>query len=177
MADEPDAMMELGEKPKKSRKNIILAGIFFGVMAVEAVVVFALVKNFTPPPQAAAADQTIGGLNADEGTTKTEDVDLEVVRVRARNDKATQPVIYELTVFASVAEDRGEEFQQLVKKRGARIQDRFSSVIRAADPERFLEPDLATLRDRFKHELSQIAEDDELVKGVLIPSIVPFSEY
>jgi len=177
MANEPDVVSDMTEKPKKSRKSLILAGIFFGVMAIEAVVVVVLVKQFTPTTQMAQGEQLSGGLNADEGSAKVDDVDLEVVRVRARNDKAPQPVIYELTVYASVADDKREEFEQLVERRGARIQDRFSSIIRAADPKRFLEPDLATLRDRFKDELSKVAEDDELVREVLIPSIVPFTEH
>ena len=177
MADEPDGVMDVTEKPKKSRKNLVLAGVFFGVMAIEAVVVVVVVKQLAPTPQAVQGEQLSGGLNANEGTAKVEDVDVEVVRVRARNDKAPRPVIYELMVYASVADGKKAEFEELVKRRGARIQDRFSSVIRAADPKRFLEPDLATLRDRFKEELSQVAGDDELVREVLIPSIVPFTEH
>ena len=177
MADEPDGVMDVTERPRKSRKNLILAGIFFGVMAVEAVVVVVMVKQMAPTPQAAHGEALPGGLNADEGAVKLDDVDVEVVHVRARNDKAPHPVIYELTVYATVADGKKVEFEKLVERRGARIQDRFSSVIRGADPKRFFEPDLATLRDRFKEELSQVAGDDELVKEVLIPSIVPFTEH
>lgn len=161
----------------RNRKSLILAGIFFGVMAVEAIVVIVMVKHFTPTTQVAQAEQFSGGVNTGEGTAKVKDADVQVVRVRARNDKAPQPVIYEMTIYASVPVDRKVEFEKFVECRAARIQDRFSSVIRGADPKRFLEPDLATLRERFKEELSQVAEDDELVREVLIPSIVPFTEH
>ena len=50
---------------------------------------------------------------------------------------------------------------------------RSAAVVRAADPQRFIEPDLATLRQQFKRVLSEMAGEDVEIKEVLIPSIVP----
>ena len=48
-------------------------------------------------------------------------------------------------------------------------------VTRVLKPQRFTEPDLATLRDQFKAVLSEVAGEDFTVGEVLIPSIVPFT--
>lgn len=156
-----------------------MLGMIVGVMALEAALVVVLVKKFSPTPQTAAAGESSPagpGLNPQEGVKRLAEVETRVVKFRARNDKSAEPIIYDFEVFAVVDEDKSEQFKKLLESKQATIQDRFSAIVRSADPQRFLEPDLASLRDRFKHELSKIAGDDKTVKEVLIPSIVPYRE-
>lgn len=172
-------MAELEEEKTETKpprkKKLMVGGVIGGVMLVEAVLVFALVKMFapTPPPALAAGG---GGLDPAEGEAKVMDAEIQVVSFRARNDKSAEPVIYDMTIFAVVPDSKKEEFTNLVAAKQATIQDRLTSVVRSADSERFLEPDLATLRDRFLHELSQIFQDQESIKEILIPSIIPYRE-
>ena len=176
MAKEEMADQSLNENApaaKNGRKSIIMVGILVGAMLIEGVVVAIVVKSFTPP---AAAEASVSGLDPQGGQKAPEDVEIEVVKFRAQNEKSQRQQVYEFDVFAVVQDTESTAFTDMVTKKKATIQDRFTRIIRAADPERFAEPDLAGLRKQFQNELSQLAGKDDMVKEVLIPSLVAYGE-
>lgn len=160
---------------RSRRKNLIMVGILVGVMVIEGAGVFILAKHFGARPASAEAGG-IDGLDPEEGQKAPKEIEVEVARFRAQNDQARQTAVYELTVYAVVLETDQEAFASMIEQKKATIQDRFSSIIRAADPQVLNEPDPATLRQSFERELSQIAEEEEMVRRVLIPSIVAYRE-
>ncbi|GMV96228.1 MAG: flagellar basal body-associated FliL family protein [Phycisphaerae bacterium] len=149
-----------------------MGGAFLGMMVIEAVVVFVLVRNFSGGPQAAEAHGPTPGINLTEGARKPEEVELEVVKLTAQNERSQRLVEYSMEIYVSVADADQEKLADLLKRRKATIQDRLTRVIRAAEPERFTEPDLKTLRKQIQNELAGVVGDDKMIREVLIPSIV-----
>lgn len=172
-----DAPVKEAEAPRPARKkkNVMVGGILLGVMLAEGLLVFFLVRHFSGGPVEALGG-AVGGLNPEEGEKVKTDVEVEVARFRAQNERAQRMTIYEMSVFALVKEDQAAKFRAAQEARKNTIQDRFSSVIRASDPQRFIEPDLATLRDRFRQILSEVMGEEFEIQGVLIPEIVSFSD-
>ena len=162
-----------GDKPKKGRGKLIMIGVIAGVMIAEAAVVFVVVKSFTKPSSAEAEALATEGLKEGEGATKAPaQVDLEVVKFRAQNEKSQRLLMYELSVSAVVSGESETEIKEILERRKDTIRDRFTRVVRSADPSRFMEPDLATLREQFKTELSQVIGKEGAIQEVLIPQIV-----
>lgn len=157
------------------RQNMILGGILVAVMLIEGVVIFVLAKHYTGGPQEAAA-QGPGGLDRGSGERAVQEVEVEVCRVRAQNDRTQRLIIYDVTVFATVSEHDRRRFSRVLESKQATIQDRLGGVIRAAAPERFMEPELTSLRQRFRQVLSDIAGDEIEIIEVLIPSIVAYTD-
>ena len=164
-------------KLPKSKGRLLVGGVIVGVMLVEALVIVVLVKSFggAAPQQAQAVGP--GGLDADAGQKAAQKVEVEIVGLRATNEKGQRPVIYQLTIFAVVSSEHEVEFKQVLERRKETIKDRFTRIVRAADPNCFSEPDLATVRGQFKHELAQVIGIQDAVEEVLISSVVPFSAY
>lgn len=163
------------------KKLIINIAILAGIMLGEGVGVFFVAKHFAGPPAAAQAAEggehgEGQGLKPDEGKKKPEEIELEVVKLRAQNEKAQQMVVYEMTVAVGLLDKDVDVVKSVVERKKATIQDRLSRIVRALDPQRFTEPDLATLRRQFQAELGQILGDEKIVKEVLIPSIVKYSD-
>lgn len=172
MVDEID--VSASESPPAGagrRKSMIMVGVLLGVMLVEGLTVFVLVKKFGAQPETAEAGR-LGGLDPTEGQVAPVEAELEVAKVRAQNEKSRVVMSYELTVYATVLQPDLPKLQSLVEQKSATIRDRFGSIVRSADPRVLNEPDLATLRQQFLQELKQIAGDEKLIHGVLIPSIV-----
>ncbi len=158
-----------------SRKNLMLGGVLLGVMVAEGLVVFVLVKHFGAQPATAEAGG-MAGLDPSQGERAAEGVEVEVVRFRAQNERARQLVVYDVSVYATVSKGDEQTFQELIEQKQATIQDRFSSVIRAADPQVLMEADPATLRQQFLQELARVVGDEDMIRGILIPSIVSYRE-
>lgn len=165
------------KKPAKNKGRFMVGGVILGVMLVEALAIFILVKSFggATPQQAQASGP--GGLDVNSGQKASEDVEVEIVGLRATNEKGQRPVIYQLSIYAVVPSEHEDEFRKVLERRQETVKDRFTRVVRAADPNCFSEPDLATVRAQFKHELEQVIGIDGAVDEVLIPSVVPFSDY
>jgi hypothetical protein len=151
------------------------AGILLGIMAAEGAGVFMLARQFSGGPAVAHA-QDVHGLKPDEGKKAPQDTEVEVVKLRAQNEKSQQMVVYDMTVYITISEADALSLTSTLNRKKATIQDRLSRVVRSLDPQRFTEPDLATLRQHFKIELGQIVGNEKAVKEVLIPSIVKYSE-
>ena len=146
-----------------------------GIMVAEGVGVFVLARHLGGPPASAEASP-VKGLDPHEGKKEPADTEVEVVKFRAQNEKSQQMVIYDITVAISIPEKDALTVTNAISRKKATIQDRLSRVVRSLDPQRFTEPDLATLRQQFKLELGQILGDEKAVKEVLIPSIVKYSD-
>ncbi len=168
---------ESTEAPASSgrKKTMMVGGAMLAIMLIEGLLVFFVVRHFSGGAGSAGAEQ-IEGLNAEEGEKKPEQVEVQVAQFRAQNERAHRTTIYELTVFALIRKEDEENFKALQEARKHTIQDRFSSLIRASDPQRFVEPDLSTLRERFKSELSEILKKEIEIQGVLIPEIVAYED-
>jgi flagellar basal body-associated protein FliL len=182
------------------RKNLMMGGVLLGIMLAEGGGVFMLAKHFAGPPAAAVA-APVGGLDAKAGAKASPETEVEVVRLRAQNEKSQQLRVYDITVAGvfeeketkeAKGEAKGEEKEkegegaagakptskvaELLLKKKATLQDRFGRIVRSMDPQRFSEPDLTTLREQFKRELQQIVGEEAVVKEVLIPSITRSNE-
>ncbi len=177
---ENDAVEQLDEAPppksSKGRGRLMIIGAVLGIMVLEGLVIFVLVKSYVAPTPQDAQAMGPGGLDAAAGQKAVPPVEVEVVQFRAQNEKSQRVMVYDLTIFAVVGADKKEKFQELLEQRRGTIRDRFTRIVRASDPARFLEPDLATLREHFRNELGEIADDRELVQEVLIPAIMTYAE-
>ncbi len=177
---ENDVVEQLDDAPppksSKGRGRIMVIGAILGIMAIEALVIFVLVKSYVAPAPQDAQAMGPGGLDAAAGQKAVQPVELEVVQFRAQNEKSQRVMVYDLTIFAVVPADKKARFQELLEQRRETIRDRFTRIVRSSDPARFLEPDLATLREHFRNELGELASDRELVQEVLIPSIMTYAE-
>jgi flagellar basal body-associated protein FliL len=162
---------EQGDRSSK-KKTLAMGGVLVGVMAVEAVVVFMLVKHFAGSPAAAEAATPLHAIESQMAEQKPQDVELNVVNLRAQNERSQRQITYDLDVFISVSDANKDRVNEVLQRRKATVQDRLSRVVRAAQPEEFTEPDLRTLRKQFQVELDQIMGQDGLIREVLIPSIV-----
>ena len=167
----------ISEAPARGgrRKLLINLGIIGGVMLGEGLGVFFIARQFSGSPAAAEGSQ-VRGLMPDEGKKAPQDTEVEVVKIRAQNEKSQQMIVYDLTVAISIPENQALDLTSLIGRRKATIQDRLSRVVRSLEPQRFSEPDLATLRQQFKLELGQILGDEKAIREVLIPSIVRYSD-
>jgi len=147
------------------RKNVLMLGILVGVMVAEALVVFILVKSFssTSPASAEAA-----GLVAGEGQKAPGQVEVQVGDFRAQNRRGQQSYVLQFTVFAAIAETDKEKVEQAIAAKSATIKDRFTRVVRSMEPDRFVEPELTTLRTQLKAELSQLLGSDLKLGEVLL---------
>jgi len=183
--------------PRQHKRGLTAVGIVAGIMLAEAAGVFFIARYFAGGPASANAAAP-AGLDAHEGVKAPKDVELEVVTVRAQNEKSQQMLVYDITVAAvfeskpapaPAADKHGEtpvaapkegaeaaRIAELLARKKATLQDRFGRVVRAMDPQRFSEPDLCTLREQFQYELSQIVGEEATVREVLIPSIVRYNE-
>jgi flagellar basal body-associated protein FliL len=177
MPDEPVVKEETAaEAPPSGRKKLMInLAILLGVMAAEGVGVFMLARHLGGPPQHAQAEE-VHGLKEGEGEKAPQDTEVEVVKFRAQNEKSQQMVVYDMTVFMVISEKDALNLTNIKNRKQATIQDRLSRIVRSLDPQRFTEPDLATLRQQFKLELGEILGDEKAVKEVLIPSIVKYSD-
>lgn len=164
-------------KPKKSKGRFVIGGVILGVMLAEGLVIFVLVKSFGGADPQAANAAGISGLDADGGQKASEKAEVEIVSIRATNEKSQPRTIYQLSIFAVVPSEHKEAFEKVVAGRTETIKDRFTRIIRAADPNSFTEPDLATIRKQFEYELNQIVGIEGAVDEVLISSIVPYTDY
>ncbi|HSW46284.1 MAG TPA: flagellar basal body-associated FliL family protein [Phycisphaerae bacterium] len=167
---------EESQKPAKGRGRAIAIGAVLGVMIVEALVIFVLAKGFVAPePRVANAGES-GALDPAAGQKAPEPVEVEIVKLRAQNERSQRVMVYDFSVFVVVSGERQGEFTRLLDTRRETIRDRFTRIVRSSDPARFQEPDLTTLRTQFKHELNQVLGKGDLVEEVLIPTIMSYAE-
>jgi flagellar basal body-associated protein FliL len=117
---------------------------------------------------AAAPSGGEGGLNAKEGTPAPASVEVKVGEFRAQNRRGQQSYILQFTVYASVADSDKPRLEETITAKSAKLKDRFIRVVRGMEPERFVEPDLTTLRTQIKEELCNVVGGGMKVEEVLL---------
>ena len=170
MPDEPAANADAARSKKKAPKILI---IVVGVAVVEAALFFGAIKIFGGGPQTSYGDNqhVMAGEEADPDASP---VEVELLRkFRVPNSKKGRTFIYDFDVSVTVLTSRLEDMEKLVKERSGEIADLLAQIVRAADPKDLDEADLRTLKLKFKTAIGEIAQDEELVKKVLIPRWTP----
>ena len=167
-ADKGEAQAHDASRPSL-KKRLFLPGIIGGIMLVEAVAMFVVVRAFGPKPAPVHA--------AEEPPNPQEQIDaldaeVAVAQCDAINRTSGQAVVVHLVISALVSPENTERMGKLMEKRRDTVQDRIQFVVRGADPKHLNEPGLETLRRDIKAELGKVLGDDELIVDLLIPQIL-----
>lgn len=147
-------------------------GIFGGVMLVEGIGIFAVMKFFGAEP-----DPT-QGMTQQLVTTRpfSDSKEIEVAQVRVQNTQGDRTILYSVTVNIRINSDPNtvrlveEDF---LKNRRATITDAISRILRSADHKDMTQPGLETLKRQIRFELSSMLGDDTIIQQVLIPEFTP----
>ncbi|MFQ5489165.1 MAG: hypothetical protein ACE5GE_00475 [Phycisphaerae bacterium] len=171
MPDEEPSVAPAAAKPNKMKAMIVVGGI----MAVEAGLIFGVMKMVgTGPSGAAAADVEGTGSEEATGQGQGEESVKEVViaETDAYNSRSGRLYLYHLRVSALVEAGNQSTLEKLVEERQGTMLDRINTVIRGADPNHLNEPGLETLRRQIKFELDKISGDASVIKELLIPQLL-----
>lgn len=156
--------------PVKKGKSMATIGLIGGLMVVEGIGIFAVMKFFGHEP-----DPTVG-MPQLEVTTQPfgESKEIEVAKVRVQNTNGARPMLYSATIDITVPSDKvamiSEDF---LKNRKATVTDVVSRIIRSADGKHLSEPGLETLKRKIRFELGSLIGDEKLIEEVLIPEFTP----
>jgi flagellar basal body-associated protein FliL len=151
-----------------------------GVMTVEAVILFAVLKGFGGGPAPADAHGEV--LLDDHGNPieivedKTAQVEVPVDAFRAQNQLDGRTYLYDVEVSILVKPDVAEKVQETLAASTGLVRDRLTRVIRSIDPQKLngsAEPGLETLRRQVKYQLDLIVGDG-LIEEVLVPRCIPY---
>ena len=149
------------------RRNLLTVAVVGGLMLIEGVGIFVAVKYMGGGPASLSADQAIGGDGP--GGAAPGQSELHVTDLVSFNNADGRVFVYQLSVYADVEAKHSQQIKDLIESRKNTIDDRFSKVVRAADPKYLDEPGLETMQRLFKFELDQILGDDTLIKEILFP--------
>lgn len=147
-------------------RNLLTVAVVGGLMLVEGVGIFVGVKYMGGGPASLSANQAGGDGQDGAGTGQSE---LHVTDLVSFNSTDGRVFVYQLSVYADVEGKHSQQIKDLIESRKNTIDDRFSKVVRAADPKYLDEPGLETMQRLFKFELDQILGDDTLIKAILFP--------
>ncbi len=148
------------------RRNLLTVAVVGGLMLIEGVGIFVAVKYMGGGPASLSADQAIGGDGPGAALGQSE---LHVTDLVSFNNADGRVFVYQLSVYADVEGKHSQQIKDLIESRKNTIDDRFSKVVRAADPKYLDEPGLETLRRQFKHELGEILGDESHIRAILFP--------
>ncbi len=154
--------------PSRGRKRILMVGVLASVMIIESVVVFVLVKSWSPAAGPAPAHAQTPGLVATEGEKAPKPVEVKVGEFRAQNRRGQQSYVLNFSVYAKVAENDKVKVEEDLVAQAATIKDRLVRVVRGMEPERFAESDLMTLRTQVKEALRGLLGSDIKIEEVLL---------
>jgi flagellar basal body-associated protein FliL len=107
---------------------------------------------------------------------KKEQVEIQVVELRAPNKQTGRTFLYDLSIFVVTRGEHVDKINKTLKDREALIKDRIRTIIAQSDPEKLgggSEPGLETLRRQVKHQLDEIVGEG-LIEEVLVPRCIPF---
>ena len=155
--------------PSPRKKKILTVGIVVGIMLLEGVGVFVLVRMTSGPPEAAAGGEVVEDPNQ---VIEQMDAELPLADCDAINRKVGQSIVVHLSLSVRVAAPDADRAAKLIEKRQSTIKDRVQMILRSADPQHLNEPNLDTVKRQVKFELDKILEDDQLIQEVLIPQIL-----
>jgi len=161
---------EEGAAPPKSKRSLGSLGIFGGIMIVEGLAIFLLMKSFGAHPDPTEA---VEGMH--ESTTQPwkESAELEVAKLRVQNNNGSRGLVVNVTVVVRVHQADAEKVKEFLENRKSTINDALSRILRSVDEKHLNEAGLETLKRQFQFELSSLIGDDALIEQVLIPECMP----
>ena len=169
MANE-QAPATTGNAPNAKRRLIPML-VVGAMMLGEGVAIYILVKAVKSEPSSAVAPEGAGlsGVGQDAGQDLAE---VALADCRPSNRISGRFITFQIRVLGLVAAEDLERAEELVLSKKARLEDGVNIVIRSAEPKQLHEPDLSTVRRRLKQEFGRIFDDPDLIKQVLIPSML-----
>lgn len=166
MADEEAVGQSESTDSSNRKKKIVTLGIIAAVMLLEGGAIFFAVKMMYKQPESAMAQETD---ESDDAIAAIEqEVEIVLPEINAFNKREGKLMLFNLEMAIRVAKDDKEACERILAARQGTILDRLNTVIRSADAKHLSEPGLETIRRQFKHELSRIIGDDELIKELLV---------
>jgi flagellar basal body-associated protein FliL len=174
MADEPIEAggVDDGESGKKRKlpKTLI---IVVAVTIAEAAAFFLIFNYFGGGPEVVHGEGSHAAKTT-EGKDAVGLVEVELLRnFKVPNDKSGHVYIYDMDISVLVPTDDKAEIETLVAERSAQLADRIALIIRAASDRVMKEDDLRALKTQLQKGLALIIEDEDVVREVLIPRMVP----
>lgn len=164
-----ETVAEAAPPPSNSKKKLFTVGIVLGIMLLEGVGVFVLVKMTTEAPAPSEAAEL-----TEDPTQLLEkmDAELPLVDCDAINRKSGQSIVVHIALSVRVAAEDQERAAKLIGKRQSTTKDRVQMILRSADPQHLNEPNLDTIKRQVKFELDKVLGDEELIREVLITQIL-----
>jgi flagellar basal body-associated protein FliL len=164
--DDKDAA-EKADGQKSGKMKII--GVVGAIMLLEGVAVFGAMKFLG----AGAGTNEAAELQV-AATQPEEFVELEVLKLGAPNNREGKPVLWNIEVVVRVRAADSEMIQKSIDENQNTLKDRFSRILRGADPEHLKEPGLETLRRQAMFELGRVLGGEGKIEEVLIPKCTPY---
>ncbi len=168
MAEEqtkPDAAAE-ALPPPKAKRSLGTLGLFGGVMLVEGLAIFLLMRFFGTSPDPTHA---LEGIHQVTTQPWKESAELEVARLRVPNNNGSRGLVCNVTVVVRVHQSDLTKVKEFLENRKSTINDALSRILRSVDEKHLNEPGLETLKRQFRFELSSLINDDAVIEQVLIP--------
>jgi flagellar basal body-associated protein FliL len=155
-------------KPSGLKRRLVVLAAILGVMLLEGVGVFVIMR-MTGEPAAGHAGEV--AVDPAELLAKM-DAEVSLGTCDAVNKKSGQSLVIHIVVSARVAADKLNHVTRLIERRESTIKDRIQMILRSADPQHLNEPNLDTLKRQLKFAMEDILGDEELILEVLIPQIL-----
>ncbi len=173
---EKDEQAPAAAPAKAGRKLPMKLILIVAAAVVQGALLFAVTKMFGGGPQSAHG-QEAGHEDVLEGPNPADtpkSIEFELLKAfRVPNESRGRLYIYDLDISVKVAAQRKADMDLLVTERRAELADRVAAIVRSATPDVLNEPELKTLRMKFKYAIGAVADDTDLVLEVLIPRCVP----
>jgi flagellar basal body-associated protein FliL len=156
--------------PAKRKRSLGMFGIFGGIMVVEGLAIFFLMKSFGTRPDPTEA---VEGIH--EVTTQPwkESAELEVAKLRVQNNNGARGLVVNVTIVVRVHQADAAKVKEFLENRKSTINDALGRILRSVDEKHLNEPGLETLKRQFRFELSSLINDDAVIEQVLIPECMP----
>ncbi len=152
----------------KQKKSLATIGLVVGVMLVEGVAIFGVMKIFGSDP-----DPTLGmGMHQTTTNPWKEYKEIEVARLRVENTNGTRTTLYNVRFVVTVHTTKAADFKLVLEQRKFTIEDALSRVVQQASEREMSEPGKETLKEKVRFELGKILRDTEMIQDVLIPELI-----
>ena len=153
--------------------NVKTLSILASVFVVEGLAIF-MCFVLAGGPSDARADE----VARQEAAEAAKPVELLVVAERFPNTLTGRTYLYDTEVFIQVRRKHKQIVEEKLEQMAATIKSDIAQIFRAAKPGHLHEPTLATLRRQIRARLSERlghdAEEESLLRDVLIPRCTQF---
>ncbi len=171
-APKPEASAEAKPPapPEKKSGKFMTMGLIGGVMLVEGVGIFMVMKFMGADP-----DPTQALEHGVQATTRPweESQEIQVAQVRVPNSSGSRTFLYNVRVVIRVHHKDHDKVKEFMESRKNTIEDVIGRVIRSADERHLAEPGLETVKRQIRYELGSLLGDESLIEQVLIPECMP----